>query len=303
VSRFDTVQKIITSSRFLAAMYLYWFTLQSFLLSIKPVLTADNYSLPKRIRILGLECLFMGKATINLLFRRHLRKETFLGYTVVFPNYLEFAQLFIEMFGIQEYKLKKHKSGLTIVDCGSGWGMSILYFTHMVPGARIQAVEANSQVVSYLQKNILDNHIRHVTVTTAFVSAKKGKQSFYTYQGFEGWSISNTGSADFVEKRGNFTKTLVPSVQLSELLDRSVDVLKLDIEGMEGETLVQARQVLPRVSELIIEFHPNMNRAHNSLETIRAILARAGFVVAVANTKSILNRDSGLKIIHAIYKL
>ena len=79
-----------------------------------------------------------------------------------------------------------------------------------------------------------------------------------------------------------------------------MDIIKLDIEGMEGEAISEAHDALSSVSEVLIEYHPNMNKKQNDINTINAILAKNCFTVTIANTKSFFSRKSDLKIIHAI---
>jgi|GEM_PF-3419435 len=121
----------LLQSKFVSIVFLYSLTLQSFLRSFSPLANADNYSIWTKIQIFLLELRFMFKATVSLVFNINNR-EAFLGFTVVFGNYLEFVLLFIEIFAIQEYKLRSaHVT--SIIDGGSNLGMSILYFILFAP--------------------------------------------------------------------------------------------------------------------------------------------------------------------------
>lgn len=294
----------ITDSQYFIRLYLYYFTFQALLKSVLPILLNTELSLFRRLHILGLETKFFLKAVYIKLFRIHVTRESFFGYTMEFPNYLEFTLLFIEIFGIQEYKLNKKKNRMTIIDCGSSWGMSALYFKHICSDAKIVALEANKNTVTLLNKNIKMNHLHDVRVQVAFVTGlKKKSHSFYTFQSNDGWSVSDTGASDFVEGRKDLVVSQVRSIRLSSLLrSKKVDVVKLDIEGMEGEVLAESRNYLDRVGEFVIEYHPGMNKKKNSLKRILTLLELNNFIVNVNNTKSIITNEHSLKMIYAMRK-
>ena len=69
----------------------------------------------------------------------------------------------------------------------------------------------------------------------------------------------------------------VPAVTLSSLLTERVDLLKLDIEGLETAVLAEAAPRLRRVKRVILEFHGTQRNADNAIETLTRTL-RAGRV-------------------------
>lgn len=293
--------KKITDSRYFIILYLYYFTLQALLKSVVPVLYRSQLGVFQRLHIFMLELKFFFKSLFIKLFRIQLTHESFLGYTMDFPNYLEFTLLFIEIFGIQEYRLKNVKSRMAIIDCGSSWGMSVLYFKHVCPDASIVAIEANRNTVKLLKQNIKQNRLHDIDVKVAFVTGSQEKiHPFYTFQSNDGWSVSDTGASDFVKGRTDMTVSQVESVRLSYFLrERKADVVKLDIEGMEGEVLYESKNYLKRANEYVIEYHPGMNREKNSLNKILKLFESNKYIVSVTNTKSIIDRDNSLKMIHA----
>ncbi len=293
--------KKITDSQYFIRLYFYYFTFQALLKSVLPILLNTELGLFRRLHILALETKFFLKAVYIKLFWIHVTRESFFGYTMEFPNYLEFTLLFIEIFGIQEYKLNKKKNRMTIIDCGSSWGMSVLYFKHVCPDALIVAIEANSHTVKLLKRNIKQNGLRDIEIRVAFVTDSLEKRHpFYTFQSNDGWSVSDTGASDFVQGRQDMSILQVESVRLSRLLrGKMTDVVKLDVEGMEGEVLAESRNYLDRVGEFVIEYHPGMNKKKNSLKRILTLLELNNFIVNVNNTKSIIKNENSLKMIHA----
>lgn len=292
----------ITDSKYFIILYLYYFTFQALLKSVMPVLLQSRLGVIQRLQILVLEFKFFLKSLFIKLFRIQLTRESFFGYTMEFPNYLEFTLLFIEIFGIQEYRLKEVRSHMAVIDCGSSWGMSVLYFKHICPDASVVAIEANRNTVKLLKRNIKRNGLQDIEIRTAFVTGSPQKiHPFYTFQSNDGWSVSDTGASDFVKGRADMSVSQVESIRLSHFIrGKKADVVKLDIEGMEGEVLYESRNYLKRVREYVIEYHPGMNKGKNSLDKILKLFELNKFKAKVINTKSIIEKDNSLKMIYAV---
>jgi hypothetical protein len=73
----------------------------------------------------------------------------------------------------------------------------------------------------------------------------------------------------------------VPAVTLSSLLTEPVDLLKLDIEGLETAVLEEAASRLSMVRRLILEFHGTRHNPGNSISRLTEILRAAGFTPEV----------------------
>lgn len=294
--------KKITDSQYFIILYLYYFTFQALLKSVVPVLFHSQLGVFQRLHIFVLEVKFFLKSLLIKFFRIQLTRESFFGYTMEFPNYLEFTLLFIEIFGIQEYRLSVQKKHMVIIDCGSSWGMSVLYFKHMCPDASIVAIEANRNTAKLLQQNIKRNGLHDIKTRVAFVTGSPEKiHPFYTFQSNDGWSVSDTGASDFVKGRTDMSVSQVESVHLSHLIrENKADLVKLDIEGMEGEVLHESKNYLKLVDEYVLEYHPGMNKGKNSLDKILKLFELNKFTVNVINTKSIIEKDNSLKMIYAV---
>lgn len=88
----------ITDSQYFIRLYLYCFTFQALLKSVFPTLSHTELSLFRRLYTLVLETRFFLKAIYIKLFRIHVTRESFFGYTMEFPNYLEFTPLFLSRY-------------------------------------------------------------------------------------------------------------------------------------------------------------------------------------------------------------
>ena len=67
------------------------------------------------------------------------------------------------------------------------------------------------------------------------------------------------------------------AVTLSSLLAGPVDLVKLDIEGVETAVLAEAAPRLRLVRRIVLEFHGSAGNPDNRLEDVLAILKRVGF--------------------------
>lgn len=270
--------------------------------SIKPLLTASNYRVRFRLKTLFLEIKFLLKMVYEVVSRKKIKEERFLGYRVTFPSFMDFFCLFVEIFGIQEYKFISSKESPFIIDCGSNWGMSIIYFKYFYPHARIIAIEANKNTVEYLKNNIKLNNFSGITVYNAVLAEQEGIHPFFINNKNDGWSLSDTGVTNAVSSRSDFSQVMVKTIQLSKLLTQKIDLLKLDIEGMEGEVLHEARHKLHIINEIILEYHGSMNTSKYLFNTITSLLKKSGFVYIISSGKNLIPQSlsNGLRIIQAV---
>jgi FkbM family methyltransferase len=70
----------------------------------------------------------------------------------------------------------------------------------------------------------------------------------------------------------------VPTARLRDFLGQEVDLLKLDVEGVETELLEDCKDRLPNVRNLFVEYHSFVGRPQ-TLDRLLAILREAGFRV------------------------
>jgi FkbM family methyltransferase len=149
----------------------------------------------------------------------------------------------------ESYAARAELAPRTIVDLGSHVGSSILYFSCRYPGARIVGVEANPKVFARLRANV--GGLPGVELLNVAVGATDGRARFYPSRSTWG----STGRADI----GEGEAIEVPQRSLDSLLEEAsidrVDLLKVDIEGMEYETFAASRAVQTRVATVLGEFH------------------------------------------------
>jgi FkbM family methyltransferase len=158
------------------------------------------------------------------------------------------------------------------LDCGSNIGVSILYFKHLYPQARVVGFEPDTRVFPYLEGNIARNRLQGVRLVQAALSSNEGAVEFFSDGKYGGGLAEQLASGD----ESGWMRSTVSSVRLRNYLNEPVDFLKMNIEGAEYEVLKDSEEMLDRVKEMVIEYHhlPGLPR---TLHKILEILDRQGF--------------------------
>jgi FkbM family methyltransferase len=134
---------------------------------------------------------------------------------------------------------------LTIVDLGSHIGASIVFFRDRYPDALIIGVEPDPDSFAKLRENT--KLLPRLELHNCAVADRAGEAPFYQ----SSWSWEST----LVARDGGPSSTRVPVRTLDEIVgNRTVDLLKVDIEGAEYAAL-RAFGGLHSVRALAVEYH------------------------------------------------
>jgi FkbM family methyltransferase len=195
-----------------------------------------------------------------------------LDYIVRINDGPNFYVLYKDIFINRIYHFEAQRSDPFILDCGSNIGMSILYFKHVYPQARIVGFEPDPAVFPYLKENIFRNGLTDVEPVQAALAGKEGTLTFYS-DGKYGSCLAEYAFGDIPE---GWTRYEVPCIRLRDYLTEPVDFLKMNIEGAEWEVLADSEDRLRQVREMVIEYHhlPGLPR---TLHKILEMLHRQGF--------------------------
>ena len=179
-------------------------------------------------------------------------------YTIWYENADEFYELKKEIFSEHRYYLELEAKRPNIVDLGAHIGMSVVYFKKAYPDSTITAYEPEASNFFLLEKNVRENQLTGVTIFNQAVAPKSGTVELQIPSQNEGWK-SGTGIIPQGWKGVQKTIPLrVEAVGINEVLHQKVDLLKMDIEGMEYEVLESAE--LHNVHNLIVEIHPRSGK-------------------------------------------
>jgi FkbM family methyltransferase len=218
-------------------------------------------------------------------------------FTVHYHNKEELLEIKKEIFAQHTYYFETINPKPLIIDAGAHIGMTTLYFKKQFPGAEVIAIEPNTINFKLLEENIWENHLDDVTTIRAALTSYGDEAEFFVDEKQSWLSTASLVSGAWNGEQST-QRQVVPAVQLSSLITRHVDLLKLDIEGAEQEVLMEAREQLPLVKKILMEFHPHANQ---SLEEIEKLLKDAGFTVLYSKNggRIKLHQAKGLVIVEA----
>lgn len=203
------------------------------------------------------------------------------NFTVWFENAEEFAELRREIWVHHAYYIDDLESPKVIIDMGAQIGLATLYFAQMYPDSKIVAYEPDPANFALLTKNIAENNLINVELINEAVAPKSGKMNLQTPIYPDEWR-SGVGVIPGGWRGVLHTRDMVVEARgIDEVLSNSVDLVKMDIEGMEYEVLDRAS--LKKVKHMIVEVHP---RSGKRIHEIEKKLIASGFVLTQRKDES-----------------
>lgn len=176
-----------------------------------------------------------------------------------------------EIFLNGTYNFSAENGAPFILDCGANIGMSVIYFKELYPNSEILAFEPDPRIFEVLNRNMKSFDLNSVTILNNAVCSHDGVMAFYS-QGSDAGRLKNAPEiAD---------KINVDGVRLSKFIDRSIDFLKIDIEGAEYEVLEEIKEKLEFVKNIFIEYHSFVDQEF-CLDKLLGILKNNGFGVYI----------------------
>lgn len=158
------------------------------------------------------------------------------GYLVKCQSYIvsindgpNFYVLYKDIFINHIYHFEAQRSVPLILDCGSNIGISILYFKHVYPKARVIGFEPDPVIFPYLQENVTRNRLSDVHLVQAALAGRKGTLTFYA-DGKYGSCLAEYLPEDVPQ---DWQEHKISCVLLRDYLTEPVDFLKMNIEGAE----------------------------------------------------------------------
>ncbi len=216
-------------------------------------------------------------------------------YDVWYENSDEFYELKKEIYGENCYYTELDSENPVIIDAGAHIGLTTLYFKQLYPTARIVALEPQKDNFVLLEKNVRENQLDDIELLNKAVAPKSGWITLNEPIGDDVWR-SGTGVIPGGWRGIQKTREVkVEAMGILDLLEEQVDLLKLDVEGMEYEIIRNAKEKLRNVQHLIIEVHPRKDHRQSEIEKI---LSELGFHFEVDIDKDRLGK--GLAQISAV---
>jgi FkbM family methyltransferase len=177
------------------------------------------------------------------------RNDTIVGRSLLFSGTYEKAEIEV-LFRLVEARMAGKKS-VTIIDGGANIGLhSVALARRFSDSARIVAIEAQDEMFRLLRANILLN--RTDTVECRHAALGEVEDAIIYFQAPDYDAENNFGGLELIPPRtsdnGNMARGAWESVSSMTVdgLDLDVDIIKLDIEGMEMSALAGAAQTVEK---------------------------------------------------------
>lgn len=183
---------------------------------------------------------------------------------------------FWQIFLRRIYKVRGTEK--VILDAGANIGFFTLWAARCVPNARILAIEPAPETYERLVENIRRNGLQDRT--TCIRSALAGVAEVRSMK--VGQPRSQARRVLSYDPGTGDRAVPVPTMTLEQLFDEQglnfVELMKMDIEGGEFETLLSApNQILRRIGSVSLEYHPDVEGY--TPDQLLHHLRQVGFVV------------------------
>lgn len=207
--------------------------------------------------------------------------ERVLGSSLSYSKRASLYGMFREIFIEQNYYIEPTEKPITIIDCGTNIGVSLLYFRTQAPNATITAFEPNPHTYKIVQGNVAKNNLK-VTIHPVGLGKVKTMATFHT-DAHDLASQSGSTTGHLATKNYKLTSFPVSIEPLSPYITGPVDILKLDVEGAEGEVLEELLEsnVLHYIKQIFIEYHYDGVHTTYPFDALLSTLEKAGFTYAI----------------------
>jgi len=163
--------------------------------------------------------------------------------------------------------LRTERSDLIVIDVGANIGMhSVMFSTQVGPNGKVFAFEAQRIVFNMLAGNMALNSISNVY---CFHHAVSDEDGFIDIPQFDYSKSLNIGSVEFGDEQkepigqdriiDEAHQEQVMAVKLDGCGFEHVDLIKIDVEGMELKVLEGARVIISRCKPLLLVEHLKSN--------------------------------------------
>ena len=187
---------------------------------------------------------------LKLKFYRRFQKRfvphqtKILNYTVFYNDPRSLFSEYKLIFKDKIYHFESENNSPLIIDGGGHIGLATLYFKNLYPDSEVLIFEPDKEALSFLNKNIEFNEIKRAKTYEVGISDKKDTINFQD-SGTDGAKVCLQGSGTINIDR------------LSGYLNKTVDFMKLNIEGEELNVLKDLEETnkLGLVKQMCVEWH------------------------------------------------
>lgn len=214
------------------------------------------------------------------------------GIKFSFINKQDFEFHYNQAFILKVYNFVTQNPAPFIIDCGSNIGLTILHFKKNYPKATIIGFEPNPISFKLLSKNIKQNNFKNVTLYNHALFKREEKINLYvTRDPNLRWATADSTVKTKWYDPKVYKTIKVSARKLSPFIKEKVDLLKMDIEGVEELVLKEIENKLHFVNEIFMEFHGMKSNESNNLARILSILRRNRFSYTLKQEKKTITES------------
>ena len=195
--------------------------------------------------------------------------------------------------------------GAIAIDCGANIGVHTIEWAIAMTGwGSVIAIEAQERIYYALAGNIAINNCFNAIVMHAAVSSESGVMkipvpNYLTASSFGSLELRPSATTEFIGQAIDYSEEKMVPVQkmtLDSLQLSRVDLIKIDIEGMEMEALEGARELIEKTHPILL-----IEQIKTIRERLRAWIQERGYEVIDAgiNLLAVHRSDPTLKELQA----
>jgi len=169
------------------------------------------------------------------------KNDTYVGRSL--ETYGEWAEAEVQLFS------QIIRPTDTVVEVGANIGSHTLAMARLASEGRVHAFEPQPYVFSLLQKNILDNGLKNITLWNVAVGSEVGRVSM-PYLSANIYSPINFGAISIHTVASR--RVGVPLLKIDGIQGiQKIDFLKIDVEGFEPQVLEGAISVIQKFRPIV----------------------------------------------------
>lgn len=166
------------------------------------------------------------------------------------------VKLAVELLALRR---KSFGDGVVAIDCGANIGVHTVEWAKSMTGwGGVIAIEAQERIYYALAGNIAINNCFNAQAVLGAVSSESGamqvpQPDYFVPSSFGSLELRERGNNEFIGQPIDYKNTVtIRQLTLDEFNLPRVDLIKLDIEGMELEALEGARQTIDRSHPIML---------------------------------------------------
>jgi FkbM family methyltransferase len=200
-----------------------------------------------------------------------------------------------------DLRRKKYGDGVVAIDCGANIGThTVAWARHMTGWGSVLAIEAQERIYYALAGNIAINNCFNARALNVVASTQRGVvrvpiPDYLQPASFGSLEIKQRDQTEFIGQKIDYSPesmNAVAAVSIDSLQFKRVDLIKIDVEGMEAEVLEGATKCIPESRPvLMVEWIKNDKTKLKSWIESRnyRVLERGMNLVAVHQADKILD--------------